>query len=95
MTSEVRRQTRVLLRAVNTVLWRDWDPIGCGVPEDEYESYAPEVVRLLTEGAPAGEIAAYLRETAAGMMSTTVPERQLADVVAKLMALRGSEGEAR
>lgn len=95
MTSEVRRQTRVLLRAVNTVLWRDWDPIGCGVPEDEYESYAPEVVRLLTEGAPAGEIAAYLRETAAGMMSTSVPERQLADVVAKLMALRGSEGEAR
>lgn len=95
MTSEVRRQTRVLLRAVNTVLWRDWDPIGCGVPEDEYESYAPEVVRLLTEGALAGEIAAYLRETAAGMMSTSVPERQLADVVAKLMALRGSEGEAR
>ncbi len=95
MTSEVRRQTRVLLRAVNTVLWRDWDPIGCGVPEDEYESYAPEVVRLLTEDAPAGEIAAYLRETAAGMMSTSVPERQLADVVAKLMALRGSEGEAR
>lgn len=95
MTSEVRRQTRVLLRAVNTVLWRDWDPIGCGVPEDEYESYAPEVVRLLTEGAPAGEIAAYLRETAAGMMSTSVPEWQLADVVAKLMALRGSEGEAR
>lgn len=96
MTSEVRRrEASKLLREINAILWRDWDPIGCGVPEDEYQSYAPEVVRLLTEGAPAGEIAAYLRETAAGMMSTSVPERKLADVVAKLMALRGAEGEAR
>lgn len=96
MTSEVTRHAmRDLMRAVNTILWRDWDPIGCGVPEDEYESYVPEVVRLLTAGASAGEIAAHLRETAAGMMSVYVPERKLADVVALLMALRGGEGEAR
>lgn len=94
MTPEVKRELRVLLGAINAVLWRDWDPIGCGVPEDEYASYAPEVARLLTEGAAAGEIAAYLGETARAM-SCAVPETKLADVVAKLLALRGGEGEAR
>jgi hypothetical protein len=95
MTPEGKRRLRALTSDVNAILWRDWDPIGCGVPEDEYASYAPEVVRLLTEGAPAGEIAAYLREASAGMMRAAVPERRLAEVVAKLMALRGGEGEAR
>jgi len=85
---------RALLRSVNTILWRDWDPIGCGVPEDEYESYTPEVVRLLTEDTPAVQVAAYLREAADGM-SCSVPEAKLADVVVKLIALRGAEGEAR
>ena len=33
---------------VNKVLHTFWDPIGCGVPEDEYVSYA-EVVLLLLE----------------------------------------------
>ena len=27
-------------RKVDLILWRDWDPIGAGVPKDEYSSYA-------------------------------------------------------
>lgn len=35
-------------RDVNTILHTVWDPIGCGVPEDEYESYVrPVIARAL------------------------------------------------
>ena len=26
---------------VRAILHGDWDPIGCGVPEDEYDDYSP------------------------------------------------------
>lgn len=35
--------------AVSTVLHEHWNPIGCDVPEDEYDSYAPFVTALLRE----------------------------------------------
>lgn len=43
---------------------RRWDPIGVmvgeGSPEDEYDSYAPHIVSLLSAGASAEELAAHL-----------------------------------
>ena len=41
------RDAKAETRAINTILWQDWDPIGCGVPEDEYESYVWPVYKLL------------------------------------------------
>jgi hypothetical protein len=35
---------------LNLILWALWDPIGCGVPRDEYESYLGSVVRAVAEG---------------------------------------------
>jgi hypothetical protein len=43
------------------ILWAAWDPIGAGVPLDEYDSYAPQVWELLRRGADTDEIAAHLR----------------------------------
>ena len=31
------------------LLWAVWDPIGAGVPIDEYESYVPVIWKLLEE----------------------------------------------
>lgn len=81
------RDTKAEARAINTILWRDWDPIGCGVPEDEYESCVGPVYRLLIDGAPRERVAAYLRETAAEAIGLGVPEERLNRVVDKLMAL--------
>jgi hypothetical protein len=50
-----------LYAAVRKILWEDWDPIGCGVPEDEYDSYATPVVHLILRRRSA-EIAGYLHE---------------------------------
>ena len=54
---------RALTRAVDTVLWEVWDPIGVNyAPEarDEYTSYAPEVAGLLRSGASDDEIRSHL-----------------------------------
>ena len=38
---------KLTVENVNKILHKDWDPIGCGVPEDEYISYAKVVHNLL------------------------------------------------
>lgn len=88
------RDTKAETRAINTILWRDWDPIGCGVPEDEYESYVWPVYKLLIDGAPREAIADYLRETADQVITVSVPENRLQAVVDKLLALGVQPGRA-
>ena len=75
------------LRAINAILWKDWDPIGCGVPEDEYEPYAPGVLRLLIEGADQYRLAAHLQRIAQDSMSCPIDEAKALIVAEKLLAL--------
>ena len=54
-----------LYRRVDEVLHYLWDPIGVsGIPlaRDEYQSYVPQVVRLLNENANADQVSGYLNE---------------------------------
>lgn len=88
------RDTKAETRAINAILWRDWDPIGCGVPEDEYESYIWPVYKLLIDGAPREAIAGHLRVTADRAIAVTVPENRLQLVVDKLMALGVKPGSS-
>ena len=81
------RDTKAKSRAINAILWRDWDPIGCGVPEDEYESYVWPVYKLLIDGAPRAELAAYLRWAAEDNMTVSVPHERLERVLDKLLTL--------
>ena len=81
------RNAKADARAINTILWQDWDPIGCGVPEDEYASYVWPVYKLLVDGAAHEAIADYLRQTADQAIAVAVPEDRLQAVVDKLMAL--------
>jgi hypothetical protein len=79
----------VTFRSVRAVLWRDWDPIGAGVPEDEYDDYVPPVMAMLNQGKGRADVAAYLRMTAAETIGCPVTEDKLAGVVEKLFALKG------
>lgn len=81
------RDTKTETRAINAILWRDWDPIGCGVPEDEYESYVWPVYKLLIDGKPRADVEAYLRWAADENITVSVPQERLARVVDKLLAL--------
>ncbi|MBK8544060.1 MAG: hypothetical protein IPL62_11195 [Caulobacteraceae bacterium] len=75
-------------RSIRKILWEDWDPIGCGVPKDEYDDYVGPVLRLLVENKPALDVANYLRATAAETIACPVSEEKIAAAVGKLMALR-------
>lgn len=90
------RDTKAETRVINAILWRDWDPIGCGVPEDEYESYVWPVYKLLIDGADRESVAEHLRLVACENVGLSVPEKRLSLVVDKLMALNlaNRKGEA-
>lgn len=54
-----------LLRAVQEVLFREWDPIGVNDNErcvHEYDSYAPTICRYLRDGADEYSLAAHLSQ---------------------------------
>ena len=85
--SKPGRLVRTNFEQVQAILHADWDPIGCGVPLDEYDSFAWPVVKLLHSSAPREEIERYLRGAAALIMSP-VPEARLQIVMDRLMAVR-------
>ena len=49
---------------LDLLLWAVWDPIGAGVPIDEYQSYVPVIWKLLDEHAGIETIAAALAQIA-------------------------------
>ena len=81
-------ETRDLFTRVQAILHADWDPIGCGVPLDEYDSFAWPVVRMLGESAGREALTRHLRWAADEAMRSPVPEERLAAVVERLMKLR-------
>jgi len=61
--------------AVNAVLFEFWDPLGVRVasgPEDEYESYVPQLMALVNRDAPDTEIADFLGEAEGRAMRLAV-----------------------
>ena len=49
-------------RAVRRALREEWNPIGFGdlLPDDEYDSYVPQVCKLLIQRRPVEEVFNYL-----------------------------------
>ena len=76
--------------AIRRILMAEWDPIGCGVPDDEYDSYIPEIYRLLQEGVDAHSLAAHLETLETIWMGLCAfPERNRR-VAEKLIDVLGS-----
>jgi hypothetical protein len=68
-----------LLARVREILFREWDPIGVKGYEacrDEYDSYAPTLVRHLREGADEHRIAAHLTRLARDAMGLSVVDQE-------------------
>ena len=59
------------------ILWAAWDPIGVGVPLDEYDTYAPQVWELLRSGASEDEVAVHLRRIRERSISTGTHEQDI------------------
>ncbi|MEQ1781042.1 MAG: hypothetical protein ABMA14_06775 [Hyphomonadaceae bacterium] len=87
MSQPDAKATRTTFEQVQAILHADWDPIGCGVPLNEYDSYAWPVVRMLQEGAGREALTRHLRRAADEQMQCPVPEERLLAVVERLMTL--------
>ena len=80
---------------VNHVLLEEWNPIGVGVPSNEYASYAGTVGSLLYERRPASEIAASLTSARERMGLSVTEDDALLDakVAASLVAWYARESD--
>lgn len=61
----------LLYKKIDDILWFDWDPIGINdiAPRDEYQSYIPEIFRLVKAKADKEEIARTLYRLETEIMS--------------------------
>lgn len=61
---QLKREKMVTLRRIEQLLRDEWDPIGMmpHLPNDEYDTYAGQVLSRLGQGASAEEIARYLSD---------------------------------
>lgn len=75
--------------AVRDVLRTVWNPVGVsGLPDDEYDSYAWPIVRLLLEGADETDLARHLHETELRYFGRDTSEAKLKPIVKALLRLR-------
>ena len=90
MVSRFSREERDVLKSIEELLWTDWDPIGCGVPRDEYDRYAIQAYSRAKRGEAAGKIADYLTEVELVTMGLgPVPEgpKRNRDVAERVVAI--------
>jgi len=87
-----KRDPYELIKPVRDVLVRDWDPIGCGVPEDEYDSYVPGIIELLLQGADSQQISDHLCTLETVNMGLRGDRRLNARVAAVLLSLIDGNG---
>jgi len=68
---------------------REWDPIGVldgpGGPQDEYDSYAPGIVRMLDGGATDTEIFRHLKRIATEEMEIGCDEARTKRIAMELV----------
>jgi hypothetical protein len=79
-----KRKAREIQGRIREVLLREWNPIGCGVPEDEYDAYIGGVYRLLAQGASTEQIAGHLAAVEHREIGFDVTPESLKEVAAKL-----------
>lgn len=74
-----------LAAKIRRVLIDEWHPIGCSVPDDEYDSYIPTIYRLLLEGRDEYKLAAHLAELEATSLGLGSSVKERCQHAAKLL----------
>ena len=89
MTEDPRRimALEALCQRVREILMAEWDPIGCGVPDDEYDSYIPGVCRLLQQGADQRKMSDHLYQLETNSMGLRADKARCERVAMLLIAL--------
>ncbi len=90
---EVSRYDKRLWREINTILFRDWDPIGVNDEpqcEDEYESYVGGIYRLVVGDADCFKLAEHLARIETESIGLEKPDKEerCRRIAEQLLALR-------
>jgi hypothetical protein len=75
--------------AIRPILLSEWDPIGCHVPDDEYDMYIPAIYLLMQARVHVEELAAHLQEIETGRMGLRPRPEVNTKVAEMLLALMG------
>jgi hypothetical protein len=73
------------MRELNLLLWGAWDPIGAGVPLDEYAGYVPRIASLLGSRASRDAIANELERIARESMALDLEADVHREAAAKII----------
>jgi hypothetical protein len=79
-----RRDWKADVDAIRRILVSEWDPIGCGVPKDEYDGYISVIYRLIQARVSIEELASHLQELETQQMGLD-PRPQVNRCVAKML----------
>ncbi len=73
---------------IRKVLIRDWEPIICNelLPDNEYNSYIPETIRLLRTDCSLEQLAVYLQHVERDYMEVETDPERTTRVASKLIA---------
>lgn len=90
---EMSHYDKRLWKEINTILFRDWDPIGVNDEpqcEDEYESYVGGIYRLIVGDADRFKLAQHLARIETVSMGLDDPDQdgRCGRVAEQLLALR-------
>ena len=88
MSDAKAKKAAEIQNSIRQVLCRDWDPIGCGVPEDEYDSYIGPIYPIRTASRSEQEVVEFHFRTERDTIGLACdsPEK-LRPVAQKLFAL--------
>jgi len=76
-----------LYKKIDEILWNDWDPIGVNdiAPRDEYQSYVPEIYKMVMENKTETEIAERLHKIERETMGMFGNKEHCKDIANKIM----------
>ncbi|WP_077343617.1 hypothetical protein [Pseudocolwellia agarivorans] len=88
MNNRLSTSEKGLYRRVDEILFYLWDPIGvCDIPmaRDEYQSYLPQVFKLLINDSKDHEVSAYLIKVESGSMGMSANSKKALEVARLLI----------
>ena len=88
MNNRLSTSEKELYRRVDEILFYLWDPIGiCDIPmaRDEYQSYLPQVFKLLINDSKDHEVSAYLIKVESGSMGMSAKSKKALEVARLLI----------
>ena len=88
MNNRLSTSEKELYRRVDEILFYLWDPIGiCDIPmaRDEYQSYLPQVFKLLINDSKDHEVSAYLIKVESGSMGMSAKSKKALEVARLLV----------